>query len=149
VSTNHRARYGIDVGTVQDVIEKGIGELGSKTLLDYIAEHQIEALIAEPYSDLAPRGISQWAQATKAKLGHPKVKFPEESEKASGNKTLLTSPWAAYLASRAAWKKEKFAQAFPTERAYRHSLKEEADAIRSALRAASAETDVDADLEQL
>ncbi len=114
---------------------------------DEARDRYIEALIAEPYSENSPRGISQWAEVTGAKLGHPKVKFLEESENTPADKAPVTAPRAAYLATRAAWKKEKFAKAFPAENSYRHSLKEEADAIRSALQTAA--DDKDADLKQL
>jgi hypothetical protein len=39
--------------------------------------------------------------------------------------------WIAYSATRETWKKEKFAKTFPAEKDYRHSLAEEADALRS------------------
>jgi len=47
------------------------------------------------------------------------------------------SPWLAYLAVRENWKKQKFAKSFPKETAYRHSLQEEAEALRAAVAAAA------------
>jgi hypothetical protein len=38
-----------------------------------------------------------------------------------------------YGATRVGWHKEKFAKTFPNEKTYRHSLSEEADALRSVI----------------
>ena len=40
-----------------------------------------------------------------------------------------TAGWAAYNTTRQAWKQEKFKKEFPSEATYRHSLKEEAEAL--------------------
>ena len=37
----------------------------------------------------------------------------------------------SYVTTRELWRKEKFSKQFPKERAYRHTLVEEADALRS------------------
>ena len=99
---------------------------------------------------MSPRGISQWAGATGAKLGHPKIKFPEANAapdaKAESGPALA---WNAYLAVRAEWRSTKFTKSYPSEKAYRHSLKEEAEAIRSALRTAADKKIEDADLKTL
>ena len=117
---------------------------------DEARDRYIEAFIAEPYGGMSPRGISQWAGATGAKLGHPKIKFPEANAapdaKAESGPALA---WNAYLAERSEWRKTKFAKAYPAEKTYRHSLKEEADAIRSALRTAAEKKIDDADLKTL
>lgn len=105
---------------------------------DLARDRYIEAFVAEPYSEFSPRGISQWAEVTGTKLGHPVVKFPTDADLAAPPPTAPVAgaalAWNAYIATRAEWRKAKFAAAFPAEKAYRHSLKEEADAIRSALR---------------
>jgi hypothetical protein len=87
-----------------------------------------------------------WGNVTKTQLGHPKLDIPETKVGADGksNTTINVNPmlddgsmaWIAYSATREAWKKEKFAKAFPTESAYRHSLAEETDALRSVVRMA-------------
>lgn len=109
---------------------------------DQARDRYIEALITEPYSQSSPRGISQWAEATGAKLGHPKIDIPEIKFDESG-KPLMSAPvndanyaknWQNYVSTRVDWKKTKFAQTFPNEKQYRHSLQEEADAIRNALK---------------
>ena len=112
---------------------------------DLALERYIEAFITEPYSQMSPRGIGQWADVTGTKLGHPVVEIPEVTFDPAGKavpKTALRSddaaarPWLAYLSVREAWKKEKFAKSFPKETAYRHSMPEEAEAIRAAITAA-------------
>ena len=39
--------------------------------------------------------------------------------------------WMAYVTTREDWSKQKFAKEFPGEKTYRHSVREEADALRS------------------
>jgi len=111
---------------------------------DLARERYIEALITEPYSDLARRGISQWADATGAKLGHPKLDVPDVSFDSNGKAITGAAidandssarPWLAYIATRESWRKEKFAKTFPKESVYRHSLLEEAEALRSVIKA--------------
>lgn len=107
----------------------------------------IQAWITEPYNRLAISGIVQWAQATGSKLGHPRIEPPKTEVGADGKEKTTISindlmgggsqmAWIAYTATRAAWKKEKFAKEFPDETAYRRSMKEEVDALRSVVKAA-------------
>lgn len=108
---------------------------------DQARDRYIEAFIVDPYGRLSVSGIIQWAQTTKTSLGHPKLDIPQTTIGADGksNTTINVNPmaddgsmaWIAYSATRETWKKEKFAQAYPNEKVYRHSLKEEADALRS------------------
>jgi hypothetical protein len=44
--------------------------------------------------------------------------------------------WAVYGSTRAQWRETKFAKQFPKETAYRHTLQEESDALRSVVSAA-------------
>lgn len=106
---------------------------------DQALERYIEAWITQPYSRLALQGMIQWGQATDTRLGHPRVKVPETTKGADGKeKTSITVSldddgsigWIAYTATRETWKKEKFAKAFPKGQ-YRHTLTEEAEALRS------------------
>lgn len=112
---------------------------------DQARDRYIEALITEPYSRMSPRGISQWAQVTGAKLGHPKIDVPEFKYDPSGKPTTVMSEnsltegskaWVAYSLTRDSWNKEKFAKTFPNEKKYRHTLREETDALRSVLKMA-------------
>lgn len=113
---------------------------------DEARERYIEAYITEPYSQLARQGLTQWAQITKTRLGHPKFSIPEfkidESGKSSS--TIYVNPladdgsmaWIGYSATRSAWKEKKFAKTFPNEKTYRHTLQEEAEALRSVIQIA-------------
>lgn len=110
---------------------------------DLARDRYVEAFIVEPGSRFAISGISQWAQITNARLGHPKVELPEikYDEKGDAKSTVNINPladdgsmaWIAYVATREVWRKEKFAKTFPNEKTYRHTLQEEADAVRSVL----------------
>lgn len=111
---------------------------------DIARERYIEAFITEPYSNMSRRGLSQWADITGAKLGHPKLDIPEISFDPNGKaKTAATidakdtsmAPWLAYIAIRESWRKDKFAKAFPKESEYRHSVLEEAEALRAVIKA--------------
>lgn len=112
---------------------------------DEARDRYIEAWITEPYSRMSPRGISQWAEVTGAELGHPKVDIPEIKYDANGKATTVmnenslaegSKAWLAYSLTRENWHKEKFAKTFPNEKEYRHTLQEEAEAIRNALKTA-------------
>ncbi|MFN7931308.1 MAG: tetratricopeptide repeat protein [Blastocatellia bacterium] len=110
-------------------------------------DRYIEAFICEPYSKFALQGLVQWGQATSTKLAHPNIEIPSDvkfDEKGDAkidlNASLLLSgaqdgsfAWITYGTTRSLWHKEKFAKTFPNEKTYRHSLAEEADAIRSVL----------------
>lgn len=112
---------------------------------DEARDRYIEALITEPYSRTSPRGISQWAEITNAKLGHPKVDVPEIKIDAAGKSTTVmnensltesSKAWLAYSLTRENWRREKFAKTFLGEKSYRHTLQEELDALRSVLKSA-------------
>lgn len=112
---------------------------------DQARDRYIEAFITEPYSNMSPRGLTQWAEVTGAKLGHPKVDIPKISYDQSGKATTTmnenslpeaSKAWLAYSLTRENWRKEKFAKTFPNEKQYRHTLQEETEAIRSALKSA-------------
>ena len=110
-------------------------------------DRYIEAFISDPFNRFATTGLVQWGQATKTQLAHPKIDIPTNvtfDEKGNvkvdlGADALLNGAqdgsfaWIAYGAARNGWRKEKFAKAFPNEKTYRHSLTEEAEAIRSVL----------------
>ena len=111
-----------------------------------------DAIIAEPYNQLAWRGLNQFANRQNIKIGHPKIQIPADvSTGANGNVNITLGvadkdqddgsfAWTFYGLSHAAWQTgkagkpgEKFAKAFPNEKVYRHSLAEEADALRGVL----------------
>lgn len=112
---------------------------------DQARDRYIEAYIVEPYNQMSLRGINQWAEITGKSLGHPVVEVPEftfdskgkalpKSPIAGGDQAM--SPWLAYFTARESWKNEKFSKAFPKEPQYRHTLAEEAESLRAALKAA-------------
>ena len=118
----------------------------------------IEAFITEPYNQFARSGLVQWAQVTKTAIGHPRIDIPTDvtfDDKGNAKVNLDASmlmggkddgsfAWIAYGATRSAWRKEQFAKRFPSEPAYRHSLAEEAEALRSVITLATADKKVKA-----
>jgi len=116
-------------------------------------DRYIEAFIVEPYNRFARGGLIQWAQATQTPLAHPDIAVPTDvtfDEKGDakinldagallGGKDDGSFAWISYGATRSTWRKEKFAKTFPNEKTYRHSLAEEADALRSVISVATAD----------
>ena len=104
-------------------------------------DRYIEAWITEPYSKFAINGIVQWGEITRTALAHPQIDTPKLQPGKDGKMetTLTVNPvmddgglaWAAYITTREDWSKRKFALEFPAEKAYRHTAREEADALRS------------------
>jgi tetratricopeptide (TPR) repeat protein len=123
---------------------------------DQARARYVEAYISEPYSRFSVAGLSQWAQTTNTRLSHPAIDIPTDvtfDEKGDakinldagallGGKEDGSFGWISYGATRSRWRKEKFAQTFPQEKTYRHSLAEEADALRSVLAVATADKKV-------
>lgn len=107
---------------------------------DEALDYYIEAFVTEPYNRLAVNGIIQWAQATNAGLSHPKLDIPKVTIGADGKTNSSISvgsdvgdgslAWMSYVTTRGEWQKTKFAKQFPGQ-TYRHTLAEEADALRS------------------
>ncbi len=114
-------------------------------------EKYLDAVIAEPYSSAAWRGISQYAQRNNIKLSHPKINIPVDvSSDGKGNTNITLGigdkkddgsfAWTMYGISRAVWQSEKdgklsenFSKAYPNEKVYRRSLAEEMDALHMVL----------------
>ncbi len=107
-------------------------------------EKLVEAVIAEPYSRPPWQFLMNWAESNQIQLGHPRIEIPTSSvqQKDDKNINIFVNPsekkdgsdaWMIYSIARAAWITEKkFSEAFPNEKQYRHSLPEEADALRLA-----------------
>jgi tetratricopeptide (TPR) repeat protein len=102
----------------------------------------VEAIVAEPYNRRAWVGLTQWAQVYGVTLGHPRIDVPTNVSSLKDNKMTITidpkaindkvdgsSAWMFYGLTRATWATEKFAKEFPSEKSYRHSLPEEAEAL--------------------
>jgi tetratricopeptide (TPR) repeat protein len=103
-------------------------------------DRYVEAWIVDPYSKFAIQGMVQWGQITSTSLAHPQIDVPQTTVGADGKEktTINVNPsddgsmaWIGYSATRETWKKEKFAKTYPAEKTYRHTLAEEADALRS------------------
>ena len=110
-------------------------------------EKFIEAYIAEPYSRLSRAGFLNWGEKAHLQLAHPPVEIPTNVTQKDKNTTITLDPntmkddksgagaaWMMYGIVRASWQTE-FTKQYPNEKTYRHSLKEEAAALRGALEA--------------
>lgn len=119
--------------------------------LEAARDRYVEAFITEPYSRFARAGLIQWAEATQTSLAHPKIDIPTNitfDEKGDAKIDLDAESlsvaedgsfaWISYGLTRSSWRKEKFAKTFPSEKAYRHSLAEEVDALRTVIKIATA-----------
>ena len=111
-------------------------------------EKFVEAYIAEPYNRLARAGFVNWGDKVRVPLAHPRVDIPTNvTSKDKGTTITLdanifggkddkkngaAAAWMTYGLIRASWQSE-FAKHYPNEKTYRHSLKEEAAALRGAL----------------
>jgi tetratricopeptide (TPR) repeat protein len=120
--------------------------------LEEARSRYIEAVIAEPFNRLAWGGMTRWAEAAGVELAHPNIEVPTSvSPLKDGKMTINIQPdtgdkadgsaaWMAYGISRAAWATSKFAKEFPNEKEYRHTLREEADALRSVVESVKVQT---------
>ncbi len=108
----------------------------------------VEAYLAEPYSRLSRAGFLNWGEKAHMTLAHPQVDVPtdvtskDKSTTITIDANILTksdksgaaAAWMAYGIIRASWQTE-FTKQYPNEKTYRHSLKEEAAALRGAIEA--------------
>ena len=101
----------------------------------------VEAIVAEPYNRLTYSGIGNWANRHQQPVGHPHIEPPTSQTTQGGNTTISVDPrtlnsadgsneWLLYDFIRMSWQKTEFAKNYPNEKSYRHSLKEEAAALR-------------------
>lgn len=109
---------------------------------DEAREKFVEAIVAEPYSPKSYVGLTQWADDHKISIGHPTIVIPAAAS--SGNPAGSAQkggddPAASVLygVARSTWMpnknvaSKKFANAYPGESEYRHSLAEEVDALKA------------------
>lgn len=109
----------------------------------------VEAYLAEPYSRMSRSAFLDWGERVNMNLNHPQVDIPTDvTSQTAGEVTLNIDPnnlksgdksgagaaWLTYGIVRVSWTKSEFAKQYPTEKKYRHSMKEEAAALRSALK---------------
>ena len=112
-------------------------------------EKFVEAYIAEPYSRLARAAFINWASKIQINLAHPEIEIPANVSAKGENQTTLnldpnlfkkdansnsSAAWMMYGLARSTWPNGEFAKNYPEEKKYRHSLKEEAAAMRSAIK---------------
>jgi tetratricopeptide (TPR) repeat protein len=105
-------------------------------------EKLIEGVIAEPYTKATWEFLWNWADLSKIQLGHPRIDIPTSSVQKKDDKNIAvfvnpsekkdgSDAWMIYSIGRAAWMtKEKFSEAYPNEKKYRHSLREESESLR-------------------
>ena len=114
--------------------------------LDIARDKLIEAYVLSPYYRLTSASLIMWADRKKLRLAHPDIDIPTSISSPEQGKTNITidqsmlggkddgkSAWLMYGITRANWRNETFAKTFPKEKAYRHSLAEEVDALRLVL----------------
>ncbi|HWS89821.1 MAG TPA: tetratricopeptide repeat protein [Pyrinomonadaceae bacterium] len=109
--------------------------------------HFVDAIVAEPYNRRAWVGLAQWGQRYDVRLAHPKIDVQQSVTPMKDDKMTITidpksleksddgrAAWLLYGLTRAAWTTndyEKFRKEYPAEKTYRHSLREEAFALRA------------------
>lgn len=119
----------------------------------------VDAIVAQPYTQSSYVGLTQWAEKHQINLGHPKIEIPSSvSSPKPGEVNIAIDPstlkgsddgsnaWIMYGVVRAGWldkkdgsRSEKFARAYPGETAYRHSLAEETEALRTVAQSVQAD----------
>jgi tetratricopeptide (TPR) repeat protein len=100
----------------------------------------IEAVVAEPYNPIPWRALQQWANVNHVRLIQVHINVPNNvSQKDANHITINVQPgehsgaaWLAYSLAEASWRGDEFHKHFPNETQYRHSLAEEADALKMA-----------------
>jgi tetratricopeptide (TPR) repeat protein len=100
----------------------------------------IQAAVAEPYNKIVWREIRAWALINKTAFNLVYVSIPlprkpkdDDSASAARERADLSSVWRTYYSVKSDWKKgARFAQQFPHEAHYRHSLPEESEALTAA-----------------
>jgi tetratricopeptide (TPR) repeat protein len=120
--------------------------------LDEARDKYIDAVVADPYNGYTwENGLFRWANAKVVRLGHPKIDVQQSVTPMKDNQMTITidpksleksddgrAAWMWYGLTRAAWttnEHEKFKKEYPGEKSYRHSLREEAGALRAVIEA--------------
>ena len=103
----------------------------------------IDAIIADPYNQSSWAGLNNWLRRSGTKLTWVKLRDRVAVQVKDGKTNvtldsslpkddkLLMAAWLSYGMSRSQWMQEKFAQEYPNETSYRHSLKEETASLHS------------------
>lgn len=116
--------------------------------LDEARTKYIEAIIAEPYNQSSWNGLRNWLSRTKLNPTWIRLKDGVAVEVKDGKTNVAldsslpkddpwTGGWLAYGMCRALWMSEKFAKEYPKDTPYRHSLKEETEALHDLIAVAT------------
>jgi tetratricopeptide (TPR) repeat protein len=100
----------------------------------------INAVIAEPYNRASWAALRTWTDRTNQRFNAIILENKSSAKKASDKAISLDehslaeqSPeaagWAAYEKTRQSWKQDRFKKEYPSEPNYRHSLREETEAL--------------------
>jgi hypothetical protein len=100
----------------------------------------IEAVVCEPYQRSSWNGLHNWTNANHAIISHPQMDLPDVANDEGqhinitiGADSLVkkdgSEAWLVYSFARVSWHGERFNKEFPNEKTYRHSLREEVDAL--------------------
>ena len=103
-------------------------------------EKYINAVLAEPYNRTPWSALRRWTEHVKQPFNGIILENKSSATSAGTNGAAIDehalkagdpegAGWAAYTKTRAAWKRGKFKKEFPNEANYRHSAKEEAEAL--------------------
>jgi len=109
----------------------------------------IDAIVAEPYNQLSWQGIENWTARQQGVLMPPKIDRPAGPKVDAKNpknvnitidaatlddkKNPGAAAWMMYSLIRAGYRGETFQKAYPDEKEYRHSLREEDAALGSVI----------------
>jgi tetratricopeptide (TPR) repeat protein len=104
----------------------------------------VDAVIAEPYSKAPWIGLKQWAEGTHVQLASPPITLPKQpvpDAKGNVNVTIdalaagspTSGAWLMYSMNPTVWRSTEFKKHYPDEKAYRHSLAEEAESLQSVI----------------
>ncbi len=103
-------------------------------------EKYFEAILTDPYQMPGWMSLSQWARRNKVPMVHPKV-MPDDLAPKTDRKPSVddgTIHVSLYEKRRAEWRERRFKATFPDKK-YRHTLVEEADALRAVATAITAD----------
>jgi tetratricopeptide (TPR) repeat protein len=95
----------------------------------------IRAAVAEPYNRIVWRELRAWAKLNHTDIREIYVSVPPESQlgAAANGAGDFSTAWVSYRKARENWRDNGgFAKRYPGEKAYRHSLLEEAEALQAA-----------------
>lgn len=94
----------------------------------------VGAAVAEPYNRAVWRELHAWAKLSGSQINTVYVSIPPpDGESGIVRNSAVSSAWDAYRTARAQWQQGgEFTKHFPQQKAYRHGLAEESEALRAA-----------------